>query len=335
MFERLFKRSSAPVDDAVEPQVSRAPLSPTKAQALGIASVQACLSLVERGFVAARPMPKTEIAAQAFTPSARAMIGRSLVAYGESVSLIEVVNGRLRLIPAFTWDVQGGSDEDDWVYDLSLPGPTRQRDIVVEGRSVFHVRIGATAVEPWRGLSPLETAYRTILAAASAESSMGNEANRPGGQLVAVPDATPDQMALLQQAIDAGDAAVVSPQAQPHGQMASVRVGSALDPTADAFRNRLVAELAAAVGVPSVMIQGGPGASSREALRQFASVTLEPMAARIGEEAQKKLDASDDFHLDFSDLAASDLRTRANAMSVLMGEPVNMSEEDARRLVGW
>ena len=71
------------------------------------AALEACSGTVGRGFAASEvsgPDPITS----ALTPGVLALIGRSLIRYGEVVFLIDTQAGRLRLIPAETHDLEGG-----------------------------------------------------------------------------------------------------------------------------------------------------------------------------------------------------------------------------------
>ena len=91
-------------------------------------------------------------------------------------------------------------------------------------------------------------------------------------------------------------------------------------------------EIAAACGVPPVLLQaGGDGNSAREAYRRLTRATIEPLGRLLGHEAALKLGAP--VTLDFSALRASDVAMNARAFSTLIGTN-KVSTEDALLLSG-
>ena len=53
------------------------------------------------------------------------MIGRCLIKQGQLIMLIDTQGGRLNLLPAEAFDVEGGPNPDTWEYRLTIPGPSR------------------------------------------------------------------------------------------------------------------------------------------------------------------------------------------------------------------
>ena len=90
----------------------------------GIAAVEAVAGRVASMLSVARVSGGPR-AAQALTPTALAMIGRSLIERGESLHAVKVrrSGGAVYLVPAQeAWTVWGGEDPEDWIIDATLTG---------------------------------------------------------------------------------------------------------------------------------------------------------------------------------------------------------------------
>ena len=88
------------------------------------AALEACAGLTGRGFAAAE-VTGPEALTGALTPGCLELVGRSLIRTGELVLLIDTTAGKLRLIPAETHDVTGGPFPEEWMYRLTLGGPSQ------------------------------------------------------------------------------------------------------------------------------------------------------------------------------------------------------------------
>ena len=88
------------------------------------------------------------------------MIGRSLIRQGEILFAIEIIKGRVELIPASSWDVTGEHDPTSWRYRLTLSGPSRLTTLSpVPNEGVVHIiaqspipRNRGVALARWRRL---------------------------------------------------------------------------------------------------------------------------------------------------------------------------------------
>ena len=96
----------------------------------------------------------------ALSPDVLATIARSLILDGESLWVIDVEGGGLKLLPVGDHDVQGQSpDPASWIYRCSLymartaarPGPSRAAGVV-------HVKYSTDPARPHRGVGPLKRA---------------------------------------------------------------------------------------------------------------------------------------------------------------------------------
>ena len=66
-----------------------------------VAAVEIAASMIGRAFASAEPKPAHPL----LSPGYLELLGRALVLRGELVSVLEIVDGELRLFPAHTWDI--------------------------------------------------------------------------------------------------------------------------------------------------------------------------------------------------------------------------------------
>ena len=128
--------------------------------------------------------------AVAVTASLRAQWGRDLIRRCESLAVIDVAGGAVRLLQASDWDVRG-----DWpdglLYDVSLPQPgtdgagrPRRLRRRVPGEAVVHLRWATDPAAPWQGRAPWQLAPITAEALRNLEHGLRLDAPlRPPGKL--------------------------------------------------------------------------------------------------------------------------------------------------------
>ena len=85
----------------------------TTQQASATAATEAVAGALSRAFADARVDGPDDVA-EALSPRTLAQIGRDLVRVGESLHVIRMSGGRLRLFPASTWYWEGNADPADW-----------------------------------------------------------------------------------------------------------------------------------------------------------------------------------------------------------------------------
>lgn len=130
--------------------------------------------------------------AEVLTPSVRRMVGRQLIHHGESVWIIDLVDGRIRLQPVASVEITGPPDPMFWRYQCEVAGPDGTLIRTVRSAQVIHFRQNVDSLELWKGVAPLTTAYKTGQLAAAMEQRLGEEAGSSVVQLLAVPrGATP------------------------------------------------------------------------------------------------------------------------------------------------
>ena len=147
-------RQSQPFTDAVLSAIS-AGVSGSGARASATAALEAAAGAVARGFAAARVDDAPPAVEDALTPGTLALIGRDLIRRGESVHLIELARGDLRLYPAGSWDVRGSWDPESWMVRCDLFGPSGNVTRFVPHAQCVHVRYAVDAARPWHGIGPL------------------------------------------------------------------------------------------------------------------------------------------------------------------------------------
>lgn len=126
---------------------------------------------------------------KALTPSIRAHIGRYMIRKGESLLVIEVLEGKLELRIASDWDVlsYGGTREKDWRYTTYIYSPSNTQALNLPSDAVVHCRYAVDALRPWLGVGPLGFADTTASLMSNLESKLSMEAGGPVGHVLAVP----------------------------------------------------------------------------------------------------------------------------------------------------
>ena len=289
----------------------------------------------------------------ALTPAVLGTIARRLIAGGESVHVIDVDGGAVRLSEASSWTVTGDADPATWRYQISTTGPSTTTTRWVPADQVVHVRYATSHLEPWRGLAPLTLAGESGRLARLLERALADEAGGPTGSLIPMPadtggesddpedDGDPFAKLKAQIARLRGRAGLVESVASGHGE------GRAAAPQDDWKPRRLGAnppvslvDLRAAVeetvlsacGIPPGLARAA-GGESRESYRRWYAAGVLPLARLVETELRDKLDVPD-LRLDFGSLSAADITGRARAWRSLVGTDAKMSDADARRIVG-
>ena len=150
------------------------------------AATEAAAGALSRAFAAARVEAPPDVA-QALSPRCLAQIGRDLVRVGESLHVIRMSRGRLRLFPASTWYWEGGSDPESWLCTATVYGPSGSSTWRVPSASVIFLTWGAPTARPYHGLSPGTWAADTSRLHANVERSLADEASGPVAQIMPVP----------------------------------------------------------------------------------------------------------------------------------------------------
>lgn len=309
------------------------------------ATVQSCVSLWEGGFAMA-DVSGTDL----LTRRDMAMIARAAALKGDAVFLIEDTG----LVPATDWELTTRNGRPR-AYRLSLAEAGGNRSVTALAGEVLHLRIGVDAVSPWIGTAPLRRSSLTGALLHAVESALVEVyENAPlGTQIVPVPDTGAEDMASMRSAFEGrrGSTLVIEGVAQATAAGMNPQIGqkpdqlspdlskSMTDQTLAAGREGILA----AYGVlPALLNRATTGPVVREAQRQLAIWTLQPIAALLAEEASAKLGAPVEIDT-IRPLQAFDAGGRARALSAIvktMAEakeagipPANVAS--AMRMVDW
>ena len=302
----------------------------TTQQASATAATEAVAGALSRAFADARVDGPADVVA-AITPRTLAQIGRDLVRVGESLHVIRMSGGQIRLFPASTWYWEGGADPADWMCTATVYGPSGSSTWRLPQSSVVFVTWGAPTARPYHGLSPGTWAADTSRLTANAERSLANEAGGPVAQLIPVPqdggdgDEDTDPLAGLKSDIAAakGNALLVETTA------GGWQEGKVAAPTSDWKQQRLgpmppeamvkLAESAfarslAAAGCSPSLFNDADGTSKREALRQWHLGVVRPLARMLSAELSEKFGTA--IRLEFDNYPI-DMVSRAQVFSKL------------------
>ena len=131
------------------------------------------VEIAARLFQAAFQVATVEPSMPALTPFVLGGIARRLITSGESVHVIDVVDGAIRLTECASWSVvTGGPDPTSWKYQVSLAGPHTTTARTLPSDQVCHIRYATSAAEPWRGIPPLTLAGESGRLASNLESAL-------------------------------------------------------------------------------------------------------------------------------------------------------------------
>ena len=335
-------RDSSYTDTLIAQIVSQAS-GGTLARPAATGALEASASIVARCFSAADVAGPDQFVA-ALGPSTLSMIGRSLIRQGEILFAIEVINGRVVLLPAASWDVTGDVDPASWSYRLVLGGPSRLTTLEpVPANGMIHVRLQSDPEQPWRGVAPLASAAIAGRLSAETMQALADEASGPRGMLLPTPidGADPTVSALkadiralrgkvaLVESTSSGWAADGSQQ-RPKGDWEARRLGAAPGAALIQLADLASREVYAACGIPLSVVTVAEGTGQREGFRRLLHSTIMPLAQIVGEELSAKFETP--ISLSFDDLFAADLAGRARAFQSLVGG--GMSIEKAAALAG-
>ncbi|OWV40782.1 phage portal protein [Mameliella alba] len=309
------------------------------------ATVQSCISLWEGGLAMADVSGTDMLPRQTM-----AMIARAVALTGEAVFLIS----DLGLVPATDWDVTT-RDGKPRAYRLSIPDAGGARTVTALAAEVLHLRIGADHVTPWIGTAPLRRSTLTGGLLHAVESALSETfENAPMGSIIAhLPDTGAEDMATMRGAFRGrrGSTLVMEGVAQATAAGMNPTIGQKPDQLSPDLSKSMTAEtlaaaregILAAYGVlPAMLNRSATGPVVREAQRQLAIWTLQPIAALLADEARAKLGAPVEIDT-IRPLQAFDAGGRARAVQGIIKAIAEAQEAGisadavagAMRMVDW
>ena len=288
------------------------------------AALEACTGTVGRAFAAAEVGGRSRLT-EAINPYLLELIGRSLIRTGELICLIDTQGGKLRLLPADSWDVDGGPRPDEWVYRVTLSAPSGTETYeAMPASAVCHFRYASEPSRPWRGNGPMGVAALGGRLSAETVNQLANEVSGPVGQLLGIP-------------IDGDDASIVKLRtdiADAAGRMAFLENGDwdtagsgrvdlqtrrfGAEPPQSLVNLHEVAtrEVVAACGLNTGLWQDLGAATAREAWRLALFGVVAPLGRMVSAELTEKL--NDVVTLGWQELRASDLVGRARSFQSMV-----------------
>ena len=327
---RTEKRESQPFTDAVVGAIYAQAAGTVAADPSGLAALEVAAGLYARSFAAATIQP--EGLQDVVGPAVRALIARNLIRRGESVHLIDVDRGTLRLIPAGSWDVRGPWTETRWWYRVDTFGPSGNATHYAPASAVVHARYAVDAARPWHGVAPLDWARSTGTLAAYLETRLGQEAGGTVAHVLPIPqdggdgsdtDPLADLKADIRNAAGGtvltettaagwGEGKASAPQADWKPQ----RIGANPPAVLPTLRGDAYDAVLAACGVPPDLARVSTAQGQREAFRRFLTTGLEPVGELVADELSAKLDTPG-VRFDFTGTYAHDLAGRAQAFKAM------------------
>ena len=327
-FTKPEQRDSSYTDSIIA-LIAESASGTTLAKPIATAALEASASIVARCFASADVTAPDQFR-QALGPAALSMVGRSLIRSGEILFAVEVSDGRVRLTPVSSWDIEGESDPETWRYRLTLAGPSRTSTLEPVGASdLVHIKLQADPERPWKGVSPLASAAIAGRLSAETMQALSDEASGPRGMLLPIPvDGGDPSIAALKSDIKrlrgqvalvesvsagwAGDGAAQRPKGDWEGRRLGASPGSPLIEQASLASR----EVYAACGIPLGIVLDVEGTGQRESFRRLLHSTIMPLAKIVAEELSVKFEA--DISLAFDSLFAADLSGRARAFQSLV-----------------
>ena len=332
---KIENRESA-TDAIVTALIAQAGGSSAPPSAGDLAAVEAAAGLWSRAFASATVNPSTS----ALTPGILAAIGRGLAVHGDILFAIDVQEG-LMLTQASTWEVRGGTRPETWTYIAEFPVPGAVRKRTLRADAVVHLRYATRPSAPWEGVSPLGMASETQALAGWLEKRLAEEASTATAYMLALPEAKSSVESLKADLKKGGGRLHIvdttasawgdGKESAPRRDWESSRLGASPPEALGKLRADVKDDIFGAYGIPSSI--HGTGGSARESYRQFLASTILPLAKMVLEELALKLDIPN-LALDFSELRAADIATRARARAYKQLVDAGMEKAEAQALAG-
>ena len=278
------------------------------------------------------------LALKSVSPLVLDAVGRALCRSGESLHVIAVSGGRVRLIACGSRTVSGSDDPSTWRYRVTLSGPDSTRSITLDAASVLHVRYAPDPSRPWAGRSPVQLAVDTARVAGLLETATAGELGftqtqmltprRSAGDFGVADSLTPDTISKIVTAFaeHVHTGAFVLP-----ADVTPQRLGPEPPDSFADLRDRFENSILSMCGLPPALVAArGTGTAMREAFRQVLHSLLKPLGAILAEELREKLDP--DAELSFDSLRAGDITGTSRAFGSLV--TAGLTPQSAAAIVG-
>lgn len=321
-------------------QFTRAIAGQVRHGALG--GLQCAAGAVSRAFAAAEVEGDDGL----LDPSTLYQMGFDLVREGQSLWLLDVGTGRLRLSRASTGsDVyEGGADQASWTYRLTLAGPSITTTVRASADRVIHIRQNSDPTCPWRGRSGLEVAQSSGGLASTLVHALTAEGEVPVTRIIPQPQGDSQSTAnSIRKAIQDGLRLSLPETVASGGGSGRVsapltdwkpyRLGPEYMAGGVELHALALQEVASVCGLPPALAPGADaaGPALRESFRQFVQLAVLPMGRILEAEVSRVLERP--VRLIHHELASADVAARARAFKSLVENDVTKAR--ALELVGW
>ena len=243
-------------------------------------------------------------------------IAREMVDVGESTWLINVGStGGMILVPATATAVVGDVDPRNWIYQLTMSGPTQTTTVQRPAESIlsFRLRVDSRRAA-WKGRPAIDgTGTGQLLC--QLESQMLDEAKVAPARVIAVGQAD-EQSTDVSELVGAGGVVGITQSLASREEPSGVRAGivrNEVTAPSVSLHTNLSTAICGAMGVPADLVLGSSSESgARESMRRFGSTTINNILTVIVAEWVAKMGTAMEFDLDR--LRSSDEVSRARAV---------------------
>lgn len=330
-----IERRSVSYTDAVISAMERATLGKKTACLMAI---QACSNAWGFGLASSAVASDSDRVTSAISPDFLEAVGRDLLLCGESLWLIRA--GGTKFIRVSDHTVEGTYDPNTWKYRPTMPGPTggnQQLKKLEPARGILHFRINQEKEYPWKGVSPIMSCKDLDILGALRTAIQSELQIKP--ERFQVTSGVVKSKAKLEKEthddkvkedveknllgyssskkINASDLKVVTSDPNLQGPMVQLL-------------SELKAEISSACSVPpGLVVPQTSGTASREDIRRFFSMAMQPVGLKIQRELRDKVDKS--IKIDPSVIMREgDIGNRARAFSDLVKNGMDADEAMAK-----
>lgn len=338
MIRRLFQKSeqrNQPYSDALVSAIQAAAAG-SVSDIRQSAALEIAASTISKSFASLQVEPMN-MRTECLTPSVLGLIGRELIRKGESLFLIDTMDG-LRLIPVASFDVRGEYRETTWMYRVDVFGPSSNTTKLIMGDGVVHCRYSCDIARPWLGVSPLGWSRQTADIHAEGETALLDESKSPRGTLIPISkDGGSDTLDKLKTGLKAlrGSVGFVPSQniigdgqGLVRKEYELKRLGFNAPATMIDLHSQTSLAVLAACGIPIELVSKADGTGMRESWRRFLFSTINPLVKIVQAELRTKLEVPD-LQLKTDELFASDLAGRARAFGSMVQGGIAVNEAAA------
>ena len=334
-WQKIEKRDSGgDFSDAVV-RLIEAQAAGTAADASSTAAVEAASGALSRAFAAAT-VEAEPWAKAAVTPVVLGQIGRDLVRSGDSLHVIQVVAGMVKLIPCSSWHWEGSHDPATWTVRATAYGPSTSTTWHLPNAGVVYAMWGSTPGQPYVGVGPTSWAHTTARLGSEAEKALADESAGAIANLIPMPQdpdgSDSDPYRTLKTDIAGGrgkshfvestwSGAPDGRASAPQGDWRPNRLGPNPTDVQARIAQQSFERTLAACGTPPPLFVDSDGTSQREAVRRWHLNTVLPLARVVEAELTAKLETPveltfDRYPLDVQARAASFAKLVAGGMDI-------------------